>query len=144
MKTNYRKLVGLGLFLLALNAAVLAQDFTSKVRVNIPFSFYAGDKELPAGDYSFALNREASNIAIRGENQGVGAFLMGSPSGSVSSGLASLTFHSDGNGGYVLEKFQGPDFGLNLAARKTAKTAGVVAKAQAGPDTRVVIAALMR
>ena len=143
MKTNYRKLMALGLFVLALNVIALAQDFTSKVRVNIPFSFYAGDKELPAGDYTFALNRETSNIAIRGESQSAGAFLMGSPNDSSSGGLVTLTFHSNGNGAYVLEKLQGPDYGLNFAKTKgAAKTVSASANGVASPDTRVVIARL--
>jgi len=144
MKTNYRRFAALGLFLLALNAMTLAQDFISKIRVNIPFSFYAGDKMLPAGDYTFALNRETSNIAIRGDNSGAGAFLFGSPNDAVNTGLATLTFHSNGNGGYVLAKFQGPDFGFSFAQHKAPKTATAVVKDQARPDTRVVIAKLDR
>ena len=144
MKTNYRRFAALGLFLLALNAMTLAQDFISKIRVNIPFSFYAGDKMLPAGDYTFALNRETSNIAIRGDNSGAGAFLFGSPNDAVNTGLATLTFHSNSNGGYVLEKFQGPDFGFSFAQHKASKTATAVVKDQARPDTRVVIAKLDR
>jgi hypothetical protein len=140
MKTNHRRLVALALFILALNVATFAQDFTSKFRVNIPFSFYAGSKMLPAGDYIFSLNRETSNIAIRGDNQNAGAFLFGSPNDSLNNGLATLTFHTDGNGGYVLEKFQGPDFGLSFAARKGgAKAAGTMAKAQTNRDRLVVI-----
>ena len=145
MKTNYRKLVALGIFILALNAVTLAQDFVSKVRVNIPFSFYAGDKMLPAGDYVLSLNRETSNIAIRGESHSAGAFLFGSPNDVINTGLATLTFHSNGNGEYVLGKVQGPDFALSFPARKAkAKVASTAAAAQPNHDSQVVVASLIK
>jgi hypothetical protein len=145
MKGKYRRVVALGLFLLALNAVVLAQDFTSKVRVNIPFSFYAGDKMLPAGDYILALDRETSNVAIRGENQNAAAFLFGSPNDGVSKGLTVLTFHSNANGEYVLEKLQAPDFGLSFARHKGgAKGATTAVKNDAAHDTQVLVARLSK
>ena len=145
MKANYRKLVVLGLFLLALNTVLLAQDLSSKVRVNIPFAFYAGEKMLPAGNYTFSLNRETSNIAIRSEDSDAGVFLFGSPNFTSSNALATLTFHSNSNGRYLLEKFEGPDFGYSFPEHKTgAKASGAVAKIQTSPDTRVVIARLLQ
>jgi len=142
---NYRRLVALALFVLALNTMVLAQDFISKIRVNIPFSFYAGDKMLPAGQYTFALNRANSNIAIRGEDQAAGAFLFGSPNSFSNGGNATLTFRTDGNGGYVLEKFQGPDFGFAFANRRnSAKVAANDPKSQPSHDTQVVVARLIK
>ena len=145
MKNNYGRLVALALFVLALNTIVLAQDFTSKVRVDIPFSFYAGDQMLPAGQYTFALNRANSNIAIRGTDTNAGAFLLGSPNSFSNTSLATLTFHSNGSGGYILEKFQGPDFGFAFANRKTGtKIAANNPKSQSSRDTQVVIAALTK
>ncbi len=145
MKSNYGRVLALALFALALNTIALAQDFTSKVRVDIPFSFYAGDQMLPAGQYTFALNRGNSNIAIRGTDTNAGAFLLGSPNNFSNTNLATLTFHSDGSGGYILEKFQGPDFGFAFASRKGGtKIAVNNPKSQPNRDTQVVIAALTK
>ena len=145
MKSNYGRLVALALFVLALNTIVLAQDFTSKVRVDIPFSFYAGDQMLPAGQYTVALNRANSNIAIRATDTNAGAFLLGSPNSFSNASLVALTFHSSGSGGYILEKFQGPDFGFAFADHKTGtKVAANSPKSQPNRDTQLVIAALTK
>ena len=71
MKEKYRKLVVLALFVLALTGASLAQDFSPKVRAQIPFSFYAGGKILPAGNYTLAIHRESNNVAIFQQGTGV-------------------------------------------------------------------------
>ncbi len=99
---------------------------------------------LPAGQYTFALNRTNSNIAIRGEDQAAGAFLLGSPNSFSNGGLATLTFRTDNNGSYLLEKFQGPDFGFAFADHKTgAKVAADKPQNQPNHDTQVVIAAMI-
>jgi hypothetical protein len=144
MKFNYRKLAALTVCLLALCAIGSAQDFASKVRVDVPFSFYAGGTLLPAGEYSFALNRETSNIAIRGEIESAGTFLLGAPENATKGSFVTLTFRSDGQGGFVLERFQGPDFGFSFAARKAGKKSGLVADSHASGGAEVVIATLIK
>ena len=76
MKEHYRRLAALALFVLALNAAALTQDFGPKVRAQVPFSFYAGGKMLPAGTYTFAVNRENHTVAISQYTRGSRLFFL--------------------------------------------------------------------
>ena len=140
MKENYRRLAVLALFVLALNAATLAQDFGPRVRAQIPFSFYAGAKVLPAGSYTFAINRQNHEVTIFQDNKGIGAFL-GSPHDGSSNGLSLLTFRTNGEGPYVLQTLQGPDYGLSFSGGKTLSR--LVEKRPAGA-TRVVLAELVK
>ena len=119
MKKNYRKFVALAVFVLALTGASLAQDFSPKVRANIPFSFYAGGKMLPPGRYTLAVHRESNNVAIFQQDTGMGMFLSGSPHDGSRDGRSLLTFHTDGEGKYVLQKIEGPDLGISFVSDKT-------------------------
>src|SRR5215472_1098579 len=58
MKKNICNLAVLTVFAMALAGLSLAQDETYRVRVNIPFDFYAGDQQLPAGSYVFNVDYE--------------------------------------------------------------------------------------
>ena len=118
MKQNYRKLVVLALVVLALTGASLAQDFSAKVRAHIPFSFYAGGKMLPAGNYTLAVNRGSNNVAIFQKDSGVGTFLIGSPHDASRNGLSLLTFRANQEGTYVLQKIEGPDLGISFVSNK--------------------------
>jgi len=119
VKQNYRKLVVLALVVLALTGASLAQDFSAKVRAHIPFSFYAGGKMLPAGNYTLAVNRGSNNVAIFQKDSGVGTFLIGSPHDASRNGLSLLTFRANQEGTYVLQKIEGPDLGISFVSNKT-------------------------
>jgi len=118
VKENYRKLVVLALAVLALTGASLAQDFSTKVRAQIPFSFYAGGKILPAGDYTLAVNRGSNNVAIFQKDTGVGTFLLGSPHDASRNGLSLLTFRANSEGTYVLQKIEGPELGISFVSDK--------------------------
>ena len=141
MKGHYRKLVALALFVLALNIAALSQDFGPKVRAQIPFSFYAGGKKLPAGIYTLAVNRENCNVAIFQRNTGVGAFLLGSPHDGSSDGRSVLVFVADGEGTYVLEKIEERELGISFP---TGKLISHVAMDRPANETQVVVAELVR
>ena len=119
MKENYRKLVVLVLVVLALTGASQAQDFSTKVRAHIPFSFYAGGKMLPAGNYTLAVNRGSNNVAIFQKDSGVGTFLIGSPHDASRNGLSVLTLRANQEGTYVLQKIEGPDLGISFVSNKT-------------------------
>jgi hypothetical protein len=119
VKKNYRKLAVLAVFVLTVTGASLAQDFSPKVRANIPFSFYAGGKVLPAGNYTLAIHRGSNNVAIFQRDSGVGTFLLGSPHDGSSNGRSLLTFRADSEGTYVLQKVEGPDLGISFVSDKT-------------------------
>lgn len=141
MKQIYRRLAALALFVLALQAVTLAQDFSTKVRAKIPFSFYAGGKMLPAGTYTLAVNRENSNVAVFQRDTGAGTFLLGSHNDGSKNGRSVLIFRDNGEGTYVLQKVTGPDFGVNFY---TGKAMSHLAQASSANDTQIVIAELVR
>ena len=139
MNPNYRRLVALALFMLALNIAALAQDFRPKIRADIPFRFYAGGKVLPAGSYTLAVNSGSHNVAIFQSN-GIGTFLLGSPNDGSSNGRALLTFRLNNEDVYVLQKIQAPDVGLSFDLGKMSTR--LVENQPA--STQVVLARLVR
>ncbi len=139
MNPNYRRLVALALFMLALNIAALAQDFRPKVRADIPFRFYAGGKVLPAGSYTLAVNSGSHNVAIFQSN-GIGTFLLGSPNDGSSNGRALLTFRLNNEDVYVLQKIQAPDVGISFDLGKMSTR--LVENQPA--STQVVLARLVR
>ena len=137
VNVTYRKFVALALFVLALSGAVLAQDFSPKVRAYIPFNFYAGGKLLPAGNYTLAVNRVNRNVAIVQKESGTGTFLLASQLDDSYNGLSLLIFRSDGEGAYVLEKMDGTDLSLSFA---TDKVVSHVALAAPEHSTHVIVA----
>jgi hypothetical protein len=139
VKKNYRKLVVLALFVLALTGASLAQDFSPKVRANIPFGFYAGGKVLPAGNYTLAIHRGSNNVAIFQKDTGVGTFLLGSPRDGSRNGLSLLTFRANSEGTYVLQKIEGPDLGISFVSDKALSHLALNGSAD---SAEVVIAAI--
>jgi hypothetical protein len=119
MKKLVRTLTALMLFTLALNGAIWAQSFDHKVRAEIPFSFYAGDKILPAGTYTFGFNMENHYLMIVNNRNADGALLMGLPSDAGKYSSPVLIFHANGEEAYTLESLKGADFGLSFNSKKT-------------------------
>lgn len=119
MKKLVRTLTALMLFTLALNGIVWAQSFDHKVRAEIPFSFYAGDKILPAGTYTFGFNMENHYLMIVNSRSADGALLMGFPSDSRQYSSPVLIFRATGEEAYRLESLEGADFGLSFKSKKT-------------------------
>jgi hypothetical protein len=136
MKKVVCKLVALTLFTLALNGAVWAQDLDHKVRAEIPFSFYAGDKLLPAGTYTFGYNIENHYLMIASKHDGGAALLVGFPADAGTNGPSVLIFRTDGEGVYALESLKATDFAVSFHADKT--LARLAAKA---PNSRTTVTA---
>jgi hypothetical protein len=141
MKNNLCKMVALALFTMALGGAALAQDYAHKVRANIPFNFYAGNKLMPAGNYTFATNLSNHSVEIGQSATSSESFLQGSPYDGLKNGLALLTFRTNGNGVYALQKVQGLDFGVSFNADKVLSHLAVNSPTD---ETRTVIAQLVR
>ena len=62
MTTRIRTLLGSIMLLMATMASA------QTVLVTVPFSFVAGSKNLPAGDYTIELNRENHSMIFRSED----------------------------------------------------------------------------
>ena len=118
MKVNARRLLVLALFTLVLSGAAVAQDYDHQVRANIPFNFYANGKLQPAGSYTFAIDLETQNIAMVSREKNTGWFLRGSPEDGSKRGLALLTFRTNNNDVYILQKIQWSDFGVSFDVKK--------------------------
>ena len=114
VKFNVRIIVVLALSLLALSGAALAQSYEQSVRANIPFSFYADGKLQPAGTYTFAINLSSHSIQMSSDYKTSGQFLVGSPADGTSKNAGILTFRTDGDGTYVLQKAQWMDYGVSF------------------------------
>ena len=60
---------------------VAAFTFTSfgfagaTMRISVPFNFYAGNEQLPAGEYTFALGPESSMVTVR-DKEGAGICIL--------------------------------------------------------------------
>ena len=63
MTTRVRTLLGSILLLMATMASAQTVHFT------VPFSFVAGSKNLPAGNYIFELNRENNTMTLLSEDR---------------------------------------------------------------------------
>jgi hypothetical protein len=67
-----KKIVGTlaGLVLLLAVAPLYAGSILNhEMTVSVPFGFVAGDKFLPAGDYSVQVNQERGTVVLRQEDQ---------------------------------------------------------------------------
>ena len=113
------KMLALLLFTVMLSGAVWAQGFDHKVRAEIPFSFYAGNKMLPAGTYTFGFNIENHYLMILNNQNSAGALLMGSPDDAGMTGPSVLVFRTNGEGVYALQSLKATDFALSFQAEKT-------------------------
>jgi hypothetical protein len=117
MKNYLSKLVALALLAMALMGAALAQSSTHAVRANIPFSFYAGGKVLPAGEYTISINME-NHLAIIGQKAtGRSSFLLGSADDSSRDERAVLVFKLGEDETYALREVRGPDLAMSFKAK---------------------------
>jgi len=64
---------------------------------------------MPAGEYTFAVNRQNRTIAIFQNDKGIGSFLLGSPNDGSNNGRTLLTFRTNNEDVYVLQKLQEAD-----------------------------------
>ena len=70
MTTRIRTLLGSILLLMATMASAQTVHFT------VPFSFVAGSKNLPAGDYAIELNRRGGSMIVRSEDRSGNSVMM--------------------------------------------------------------------
>ncbi|HEY4900875.1 MAG TPA: hypothetical protein VIH91_08675 [Terriglobales bacterium] len=92
MKKTVRNFVVLAVFAMALTGLSLAQDDTYRVNANVPFDFYAGDQQLPAGIYQFTVNYEDHSVMLRNKSTGRSYALLGRPGDGASAGEAVVEF----------------------------------------------------
>lgn len=118
MKKVVRTLAALMLLTLVLDCVGWAQSFDHKVRAEIPFSFYAGDKVLPAGSYTFGFNLQNHSLMIVNNRHADGALLLGLSSDANQPGSPVLIFRTDGEEAYALESLKGAGFNLSFRPKR--------------------------
>lgn len=125
MKRTVRNCVVLALVTLALSGLSLAQSLTNRVAANIPFNFYAGERNYPAGNYEFALNDQNQTVTVTNTANGRSMLLLALPGESLGYGNQArqgfnhpeLQFNSIG-GEYVLVGLETNVAGVNFPKQK--------------------------
>jgi hypothetical protein len=88
------------------------------VRATIPFNFYADGVLQPAGTYSFAINGASHSIEVSSDDRNTASFLGGAPEDGTSKSFAIMTFRTNGDDVYVLQKMQWPDTGVSFNSKR--------------------------
>ena len=113
MQTTVRNFVVLVVFAMALTGLSLAQDSTYRVTANVPFDFYAGDQQLPAGMYQFEVNYEDHSVMLRNKTTGHSYALLARPGDGENAGEAVVEFDVIG-GAHMLADLKTASTGVEL------------------------------
>lgn len=135
MNKTVRSFVVLVVFAMALTALCLAQDETYRVNANIPFDFYAGDQQLPAGVYQFDVSYGAHTVTLRNHDSGRSYTVIARPAGGEGTSGAIVEFDVVG-GNHLLADVKTASTGVNFSESKT-----LLASAKRG-DSVAIVAAL--
>jgi len=130
MTTTIRSFVVLVVFAMALTGLSLAQDSTYRVNATIPFDFYAGDEQLPAGTYQFEVNYDDHSVLLRNKSTGRSYALLARPGDGEGMGEAVVEFDIVGDA-RMLSDVKTSSAGVNFPEQKamlaSAKRRGSVA-----------------
>lgn len=132
MKTTVRKFVVLVVFAMALTALSVAQEATYRVTATVPFDFYAGGQQLPAGTYQFEVNYDNHSVTLRNKASGRGYALLARPEDGEGVGEAVVEFDVIGNT-HLLADLKTASAGVNFPERKA-----MTASAQAMGSVAIV------
>lgn len=125
MKKMVRSFVVLVTFAMTLTGLSLAQDATYRVRANIPFEFYAGAQDLPAGTYLFVVDYDTHCVMLRNQTTGRSTALLALPADGDGFGeLAELEFETVG-ADHVLAEVRTADTGVAIPLQKPGLTSEV-------------------
>src|SRR5271165_403563 len=121
MTKTIRNFVMLMAIALTLTGLSLAQSVTDRVVANVPFSFYVGDQQYPAGTYEFALNDQNHTVTLTDTASNRSRLILALPGESLAYGNqarqgfgnAGLQFDSIG-GSYVLASLKTNVAGVNF------------------------------
>jgi len=110
---------------LLLSATCLLAGPTTKIRANVPFDFYVGEEQLPAGNYVFEMraigfgSSSSSAVAVYRQDGTLAVTLSTIPSGWEYRRMADGHLHfSRYTNTYFLNKVEGPSSGASLITTK--------------------------
>jgi hypothetical protein len=121
MKKSVRNLAVLTVFAMALTGLSLAQDDTYRVSAQIPFEFYAGDQQLPAGTYLFNISYETHKVGLRNHDTGRSYMVLALAADGKGSGDPVVDFDVIGNS-HMLADLKTADTGVSFTENKQAVT----------------------
>jgi len=140
MQKQFGKLVALALLAVALTGAALAQDSAHTVRANIPFSFYAGGKLQPAGEYTISVSEENHLVTISQRATSTESLLLGHADDASTDGRTVLIFKLVDGEVYALRELRGPELGVSFSS----KAAERAMRVQSQKDQTAVVLAEAR
>jgi hypothetical protein len=130
MKYRVRNFVVLSVFAMALTGLSLAQTNSYRLAANIPFDFYAGDQQLPAGAYLFNVGYEAHVVSLRNQDTGRTYMVLAVPADGEASGEVVVEFEVIGDS-HALASLKTASTGVAFAeskrVRMSAQSRGSVA-----------------
>lgn len=110
---------------LLLSATCLLAGPTTKIRANVPFDFYVGEEQLPAGNYVFEMraigfgSSSSSAVAVYRQDGTLAVTLSTIPSGWEYRRMADGHLHfTRYTNTYFLNKVEGPSSGASLITTK--------------------------
>ena len=123
MKKTSVLMIAVAAFLLSATCA-LANPAT-RIRATVPFAFYVGEEQLPAGNYIFEMraigfgSSSSSAVAVYRQDGSLAVMLATIPTGweyrRMIDGHLHFTRYSSS---YFLNKVEGPDSGASLMATR--------------------------
>jgi hypothetical protein len=103
---------------MALTGFSLAQDATYHVTANIPFDFYAGGQQLPAGEYHFDVDYDSHSVTLRNKTTGNSYQLLARPGDGEGVGDAVIEFDVIGDT-HLLADLKTASTGVNFPRKKS-------------------------
>ena len=92
MKKTVCSFAVLAVFAMVLTGLSPAQDDTYRVAANIPFDFYAGDIQIPAGNYLFNVSYGNHSVTLRNHDTGQTYIFLAEPADGDQRVAAVLDF----------------------------------------------------
>ncbi len=121
MNKTVRNFVVLVVFAMAVTGLSLAQDDTYSLRANIPFDFYAGDQQLPAGTYLIDVSYATHAVTLRNNDTGRSYRALAVPADRTASTEAVLEFDVVANN-HLLADLKTASTGVNFHESKKLST----------------------
>ena len=128
---------------LLLSATCLMASPTTRMRANVPFAFYVGEEQLPAGSYVFEMrairfgSSSSSAVAVYRQDGSLAVLISTMPSGweykRMTDGHLHFMRYSNS---YFLNKVEGPDSGASLITTKAERE--LRAQNNSGSETVIV------
>ena len=134
MKKTVCSFAVLAVFAMVLTGLSPAQDDTYRVVANIPFDFYAGDIQLPAGNYLFKVSYSNQVVTLRNHDTGKAYIFLAEPGDGDKRVVAVLDFDVIADH-YLLHDLKTADSGVAFRESKPA-----VASAQRRGSVAIVAA----